>query len=212
MGVVQSDHSKSYTLTIKVPNPVVTFIHFPPDEYNFEDLQRNVQCIAQSSNPRQFDFVAILQKVFAFVEKSQSVMREKILLQSNRVEFKDADNQLTELSRHTTILNKVFQALLQDDLSEEDRAEAVDEGLTSSQSIVRYFSDENGIFSANFFLVSPCIVGCAGIIQSFAKNWLADGERTTLTESLKTILDQFAEKCIQERLANIKMLRNQSVS
>lgn len=212
MGIalgVQPDHSKSYTINIKVPNPIVTFSNFPSDENFFRDLQKDIQdtILGSSLDDRPSDYSVILQKLFTFLEHSQSVMRENILKYISVAESKDILNQFSQLEIHSTTLVKSFEILIRAGNVEE----TITDGLSSCHEILRYFSDENGIFYQKYFITTPCLATFAGIYQSFVKLCGRQDQIEKIT-LLRTTLQHFKEKCILERLDNIKMLRTQSES
>jgi hypothetical protein len=215
MGIslgVQSDHSKSYIINIKVPDPIVTFSNFPSDEHFFRDLRKDIQYVIDGSALDELpsNYRTILQKLFTFLEHSQSVMRENILKYVSVAESKDILNQFSQLEIHTTNLIKSFEVVLRDGMLEEN-IEAITEGLTSCQEIVRYFANEDGIFSQKYFIATPCLFTFAGIYKTFAK---LCGRQDLIEEFkvLQTTVENFKKKCIQERIDNIKMLRTQSTS
>jgi len=215
MGIalgVQADHSKSYTINIKVPNPIVTFSNFSSDDNFFRDLQKDIQYVTSVSSLDELpsDYRIILQKLFTFLEHRQSIKRENILKYVLVAESKDILNQLSHLEIHTATLIKSFEIVMRDGILDEN-VEAATEGFTSCQEILRYLSDENGIFFQKYFISTPCLVTYAGIYQSFVKLC----RREDLVEEmalLRTTAQKFKDKCIQERLDNIKMLRTQSES
>lgn len=213
MGIslgVQSDHSKSYTINIKVPNPIVTFSNFPSDDDFFRDLRNDIHHIilGSSSDELPSDYKIIVKKLFTFLEHSQSIMRENILKNISVAESKDILNQLSQLEIHTTTLVKSFGIVIRDGISEEND-EATTEGFEACQEILRYFSDENGIFYQKYFIATPCLVTFAGIYKSFVK---LCGRGDQIEETLRTTVQNYKNKCIQERLDNIKMLRTKSES
>ncbi|XP_037044802.1 uncharacterized protein LOC119080506 [Bradysia coprophila] len=213
MGLAQSDHSKSYIISIKVPDPIATFPKLPPNEYNFTDLRNKIYYIVKASmDDLPPDYWVILQRLFTLLDCCQSVLSENILKQSASAEYKDTAQRLTALATHIETLNKNIQILLQDGTSDDNRSIAENEGFVSCQEIIRCFSDENGSFYRNTFLSCPCLIISAGIIRSFSKLWLTDGQMNELTKVATPVLLCFKDKCIQERLDNIKMLRTQSVS
>lgn len=213
MGVVQSDHSKSNILYIRVPDPIVTFQKHPPNEYNFTDIRNKIYYIVKASlDDLPPDYWVILSRLFGTLDSCQSIFSEKTLKESTSADYKDIAQRLTALANHTDTLKKSIQILLQDGNSDDHRNTATSEAFLACQEIVRCFSDESGPFFRNPFLSCPCLITCAGIIRSFSKLWLSDGQRSELTNVATNILLQYKDKCIQERLDNIKMLRTQSVS
>lgn len=211
MGIafgIQKDHSKSYTINIKVPNAIVTFSNFPSDETFSSDLQKDIQYVLQSSlHELPSDYRIILHKIFTFFETTQSTMKENILKYSSVADSKDIINQLSQLESHTTTLMKMYEMFLNSDISEDNREAAT----TACREILRYFSDENGILFQKYFLTSPCLVTFAGLYQSLVK-FLGHPDDSKEMTSLGIIVKNYEKKCIQERLDNIKMLRTQSES
>lgn len=212
MGIafgIQSDHSKSYTLNIKIPNPIVTFPDLPPNGTHLRELQADAQTILQSSlHQLPSNFWTILHKLFLFLENSQSSMKQHFLKYSSVADAKDIINQLSQLEFHMTTLSKSFQMFLNNEISEENRQSAT----SACQEILRYFSDETGIFFTHYFRTTPCLVTFAAIYQTFVKFWGQkddDGQQMVL---LQETVKNYEQKCIQERLDNIKMLRTQTES
>lgn len=212
MGVIQSDHSKSYTINIKVPNPIVTFPNFPSDEHYFRDLQNDIRRIISVSSLDDLpsDYRLIIQKLFTFVEHSQSMMRENILKYVSVADSKDILNQLSQLEIHTSTLIKSFEILMRNGMSEEND-EVITGGCESCRAILRYFSDENGIFYQKYFITTPCLLAFGGIYQSFVKLCQRPDQTEEMT-LLRTTLQHYKKECIRERLDNIKMLRTKSES
>lgn len=212
MGIafgIQKDHSKSYTINIKVPNAVVTFSNFPSDETFARDLQKDVQYIMQSTWPElPSDYRIILQKLFAFLDSSQSIVKTQILKYSTVADSKDIINQFSLLESHTTTLKTIFEMSLSSGMSEENR----DRGTYACQQILRYFSDESGILFKNFLLTTPCLVTFVGIYRNFVQFWGHQNQDDQEMALLDVTVKNYEQKCIQERLDNIKMLRTQSES
>ncbi len=206
MGIAQSDHSKSYTLYIKVPNPIVTFSNFPSNESLFQQLQQNIQQINSASSLLELpsDYSGILQKLFDFLENTQPI--REMLKYSSADEFKNIESQFSQLETHLTALQDAFKALLREDGNRED---VVADGNSACEQLARCFADKNGHFYRNFFITSPYIVVFAGIYKSFSKLF---GGRGETDEMIGTTVEDYKIKAIQERLDNIKMLRSQSVS
>lgn len=216
MGIafgIQKDHSKSYTLNIKVPNPIVTFSNFPSDASYYRDLQKDTQYIMQASLLElPSDYWSILQKLSTFLEDSQSIMLENILNSSLVVENKDIRNRLEQLpllGSHATTLTTIFKMSLNCKIIAKDDQELA---AFACREILRYFSDEFGILFKHFSLTTPFLVVFAGIYQTFVKFWGRQGQYDEEMTLLGVTVTNYANKCIQERLDNIKMLRTQSES
>lgn len=213
MGIafgIQSDHSKSYTLNIKVPNPIVTFPNLPPNGTLLKELQTDIQTILQSSlDQLPSDFQTTLHKIFLFLENSQSTMREQFLKYSSVADAKDIINQLSQLEIHTTTLTKSFEMFLtNDEISEENRQFVT----TACQEILRYFSDETGILFKNYFQTTPFLVTVAAIYQCFNKSFGNKDDDSQQIVLLQATVKNYEQKCIQERMDNIKMLRTHTES
>lgn len=212
MGIYQARMERHTTLFIKVPNAIVTFSNFPSNNI-FKDLQKDIeQVISVSSlDERPPDYWIRLQKLFTFMESCQSVMMENILRVAPREEWKNIENQLSQLRTHTDILQRNVEFLQQNDLIEEIRENATSAGFSACQEICRLFTDENGFFYEKCFTTTPFLVAFVGVYRSFAKLWLRADHENEMTQ-LENVLQKYKEKCVQERLDNIKMLRTQSVS
>jgi len=212
MGIalgIQRDHSKSYTLNIRVPNPIVTFSTFPSDESLFKNLQEDGQYILQSTlQVLPPDYPTVFHRLFAFLDNSQSTMKVNILKYASVADSKDILNQLSQLESHTSTIKTVFEMLFSLGIVEEDRQSA----LTACREIIRYFSDEDGILFKKYFLTTPCLVTFAGVYQSLVQFWGRQDDHKNEMALLAATMIKYKQKCIQERLDNIKMLRTQSES
>jgi len=213
----QGDHSKQNTVTIKVPDPIVTFLGIQFETSGApKTLQKEIQEVILGASQHELppNYWINVRKLFGFLDKSFFVIKENILKYAATSEVEDLNNILSQLESQTAGLRKSFESLLQDGISESERNSSTFNGLGACQGIIGLFADRNGILFKKSFLTSGFLVTFGALYKSFSKMWDRgdSSRRRKEMERLEDTIEVYKNECIRERLDNIKMLRTQSES